>query len=146
MKFESVPLIRLQEMHSMFYAFVGGVFQSYGMEVVYCWIDRLLSQENLIQPETVVTADAHLAVTIPPQKRVKSEASSPPPTFFSKQPAPPPPARPNPLAPAQPDTAFLPLFNQEASKRRVTVEYLAEFSGKSHAGRWTVKCIGKAFP
>ncbi len=130
----------------MFYAYVGGVLKSSGPDAVNSWINGLLSQENLIQPENVVTLDPRLAVAKPPQKRVKSETLSPPPQFFSMQPARPPPARPNPLAPAQPDTAFLPLFNQEASKRRVTVEYLAEFSGKSHAGRWTVKCIGKPFP
>jgi len=139
-------------MHSMFYAYVGGVLKSSGPDAVNSWIHGLLSQENLIQPENVVTVDPRLAVAKPPQKRVKSETLSPPPQFFSMQPArppparlPPAPARPNPLTPAQPDTAFLPLFNQEASKRRVTVEYLAEFSGKSHAGRWTVKCIGEPF-
>jgi len=49
----------------------------------------------------------------------------------------------NPLAPAQPSMAFLPLFNQMAAQRRVTVEYPAEFSGPSHAGRRTVQCVGK---
>jgi hypothetical protein len=49
----------------------------------------------------------------------------------------------NPLAPAQPNVAFLPLFNQTAAQRRVTVEYPAEFSGPSHAGRWTVRCVGE---
>ncbi|KAF5374992.1 hypothetical protein D9758_000446 [Tetrapyrgos nigripes] len=47
----------------------------------------------------------------------------------------------NPLAPAQPSMAFLPLFNQMAAQRRVSVEYPAEFSGPSHAGRWTVRCV-----
>lgn len=49
----------------------------------------------------------------------------------------------NPLAPAQPGAAFLPLFNQTASQRRVSVDYSAEFSGPSHAGRWTVYCVGE---
>lgn len=51
----------------------------------------------------------------------------------------------NPIAPAQPNLAFLPLFNQTATQRRVTVEYPAEFSGPSHAGKWTVKCVGEPF-
>lgn len=107
------------------------------------WVDRLLAQETLIQPETAMKADPDPAPAVPSAKRIKSETVSPPPNFFKPQLPPPPAARPNPLAPAQPDAAFLPLFNQEASKRRVSVEYLSEFSGPSHAGRWTVKCIGK---
>ena len=103
------------------------------------WVDRLLAQETLIQPETAMKADPDPASV----KRIKSEAVSPPSNFFKPHLPPLPAARPNPLAPAQPDAAFLPLFNQEASKRRVSVEYLSEFSGPSHAGRWTVKCIGK---
>jgi len=126
----------LEEINAIFYAYVGGVFQTSGPEGVSAWVDRLLAQETLIQPETL-KADPD---TAPVPKRVKSETLSPPPNFFTSRP-PPPTARPNPLAPAQPDAAFLPLFNQEASKRRVTVEYLSEFSGPSHAGRWTVKCI-----
>jgi len=64
---------------------------------------------------------------------------------------PPPPVRapaqlPNPLAPAQPNLPFLPLFNQTASQRRCIVEYPAEFSGPSHAGKWTVKCIVNGIP
>ncbi|THV06004.1 hypothetical protein K435DRAFT_960795 [Dendrothele bispora CBS 962.96] len=52
----------------------------------------------------------------------------------------------NPLAPAQPSMAFLPLFNQTAAQRRVTVEYPAEFAGPSHAGRWTVQCVVNGIP
>ena len=55
----------------------------------------------------------------------------------------PPPPLPNPLAPAQPSTAFLPLFNQTANQRRIFVEYPAQFSGPPHAGKWTVKCVGE---
>lgn len=52
---------------------------------------------------------------------------------------------PNPLAPAQPGLAFLPLFNQTATQRRVKVEYPAEFSGPSHAGQWSVQCVGMSY-
>lgn len=65
---------------------------------------------------------------------------------FHRPPAPPvnaPAQIPNPLAPAQPNLPFLPLFNQTASQRRCVVEYPAVFSGPSHAGKWTVKCIGE---
>jgi hypothetical protein len=51
--------------------------------------------------------------------------------------------RPNPLAPATPNAPFLPLFNQTAAQRGVKVDYSAEFSGPSHAGQWTVQCIGE---
>ena len=57
--------------------------------------------------------------------------------------APPPLPLPNPLAPSQPNTAFLPLFNQTANQRRMFVEYPAQFSGPAHAGKWTVKCVGE---
>jgi hypothetical protein len=49
----------------------------------------------------------------------------------------PPLALPNPLAPAQPDLPFLPLFNQTASQRGVTLEYPATFSD----GQWFVHCV-----
>jgi len=131
-------------MHSIFFAYVGGVFQSSGLNALHQWIDPLLSQENLIQPEEAVKPDKPGPTIVnPPPKRIKSEALSPPPGLFRPTATPAPCARPNPLAPARPDTAFLPLFNQEAAKRRVTVEYLWEFSGQSHAGRWKAKCIGK---
>ncbi|KAF9070962.1 hypothetical protein BDP27DRAFT_1505852 [Rhodocollybia butyracea] len=41
---------------------------------------------------------------------------------------------------AQPKLAFLPLFNQTATQRRVMVEYPTVFSGPSHAGAWTATC------
>ena len=146
---------------------------SSGPEVVHGWINCLLSQETLIQPETVTKADPHQAVAIPPPKRIKSETPPPVswatntalqrPTSFPSQTYNSPSAQPpssssashvlpprmnkptpaNPLAPAQPQAAFLPLFSQAAAKRKVSVEYLAEFSGPLHAGRWAVKCIGK---
>ena len=75
-----------------------------------------------------------------------------PPAYPSHtMPPPPPPGMPpplppsNPLAPAQPQSAFLPLFNQTAQQRRLEVQYLAQFSGPPHAGRWTVQCLGLSF-
>ncbi|KAK7059141.1 hypothetical protein VNI00_001767 [Paramarasmius palmivorus] len=53
---------------------------------------------------------------------------------------------PNPLSPAQPHLAFLPLFNQTATQRKVKVDYQAAFSGPSHAGKWTVQCIVNGIP
>jgi hypothetical protein len=115
------------------------------LNALHEWIDPLLSQENLIQPEEAdkPNKSGPHPVANPPPKRIKSEALSPPPGLFRTTAPPAPFARPNPLTPAQPETAFLPVFNREAAKRRVTVEYLWEFSGQSHAGRWTAKCIGK---
>jgi len=70
-------------------------------------------------------------------------ASQPPPSPSPPRREPPPhlPIVTNPLAPAQPGLPFLPLFNQAATQRRVKVEYIPEFSGPSHAGRWTVQCV-----
>ncbi|CAA7268013.1 unnamed protein product [Cyclocybe aegerita] len=152
-----------EEQGSLFYAYVGGLLMTSGQEAVNTWIDGLFSQER---PRIIEELGSDTVVT-PPQKRAKSEAISPVPNqgagssiFFASQPPPspppvkpepsssravfvsPPPAHlPNPLAPAQPDMPFLPLFNQAAMQRRVQVDYLAEFSGPQHAPRWTVKCI-----
>ena len=78
-------------------------------------------------------------------KKVKVEMPFTPPEPAMPPPPPPmmpPPPVPNPLAPAQQSTAFLPLFNQTANQRRLFVEYPAQFSGPAHAGKWTVKCVG----
>ena len=80
-------------------------------------------------------------------KKVKTDsyATPPEPSFSAPaQPTPPPPPMnpPPPLPTAQPQAAFLPLFNQTATQRRLVVEYPASFSGPAHAGRWTVKCVG----
>jgi hypothetical protein len=47
----------------------------------------------------------------------------------------------NPLAPAQPHLAFLPLFNQTAHQRGVSVSYPASLVGPPHAGKWNVTCV-----
>ncbi|KZP31163.1 hypothetical protein FIBSPDRAFT_43213 [Athelia psychrophila] len=47
----------------------------------------------------------------------------------------------NPLAPAQSRAAFLPLFNQMASQRRVVVKYTFDSIGPPHACRWRVTCL-----
>ncbi|KAF9059808.1 hypothetical protein BDP27DRAFT_1430847 [Rhodocollybia butyracea] len=44
------------------------------------------------------------------------------------------------ITPAQPKLAFLPLFNQTATQRRVMVEYPTVFSSPLHAGAWTTTC------
>lgn len=143
------------EIRTLFYAYVGGLYDESGLNVVQEWLNMLLQVEELS------VATLHLVSPvpseIPPSKRVKSEQLSPPrphtPIFFASQPPtsgkelpphlPPHLPPPNPLSPAQPNLPFLPLFNQTASQRRVTVEYPATFTGPSHAGRWTVECIGK---
>ena len=53
------------------------------------------------------------------------------------------PLPPNPLAPAQPKAAFLPLFNQMAAQRRVAVSYTFESAGPAHALRWRAVCLGQ---
>lgn len=149
-----------QETNSIFYAYIGGLFVGNGADAVNDWIDHLLLQENLNLKETY-EEESLQSVEIPPQKRAKSETMSPllqPTIFFASQPPPspspprrepphlpvaPPIVSPNPLAPAQPGLPFLPLFNQAATQRRVKVEYVPEFNGPSHAGRWTVQCVGE---
>ncbi|KAG1749820.1 uncharacterized protein EDB91DRAFT_1109846 [Suillus paluster] len=63
----------------------------------------------------------------------------PPP--LSRPPSPPRISPPNPLAPAQPHLAFLPLFNQTAHQRGVSVSYSAVLVGPPHSGKWNVTCV-----
>ncbi|KAF9229103.1 hypothetical protein BS17DRAFT_771028 [Gyrodon lividus] len=68
----------------------------------------------------------------------------PPPSVPPPIQPPPPkdtPRMANPLAPAQPNLAFLPLFNQTATQRGLSIDYSATFTGPSHAGRWNVSCV-----
>ena len=82
-------------------------------------------------------------------KHYNPYANQPAPPMSAPPPLPPQPSQPqslfasNPLSPAQPHLAFLPLFNQTASQRGLSVEYPAIFSGPSHAGKWNVTCIGE---
>ncbi|KAF8634410.1 hypothetical protein AX15_000861 [Amanita polypyramis BW_CC] len=133
------------ETRMLFYSYVGGVYAESGMDIVGRWAVELIEHCNER-----------------PAKKIKSEYMSPPRQethiFFASQP-PPSPQReaaiqstkapiyvPNPLAPAQPNLPFLPLFNQTASQRGCKVDYPAEFSGPSHAGRWTVRCVVNGIP
>lgn len=59
----------------------------------------------------------------------------------ARPPSPPRISPPNPLAPAQPHLAFLPLFNQTAHQRGVSVNYPAVLVGPPHAGKWNVTCV-----
>jgi hypothetical protein len=160
-----------QETRAIFHAYVGGLFIDSGPNAVYKWIQPLLAQYLNPRAEPLEEAmlvsekspPSTRTVTPPPLKKVKAEPMSvepappPPPIFFGSAPPPSPgPARPppplqaptmsmprvNPLAPAQPTLPFLPLFNQTAAQRRVSVEYSAQFTGPSHAGTWVVRCIG----
>lgn len=62
---------------------------------------------------------------------------------LSRPPSPPKMSVPNPLAPAQPHLAFLPLFNQTANQRGLNVNYPAVLVGPPHAGKWSVSCVGE---
>lgn len=133
------------------------------------WIDALLADlladiSTRPPPPNTAPPPPPPSTPPPPSKRLKSEPMSefvpppePAPIFFASQPPPSPvaafrpprierqapPHLPNPLAPAQPGLAFLPLFNETATRRGVTVDYPSEFYGPSHAGQWTVQCVGK---
>ena len=126
---------------------MGGIYAQNGMEVVQNWIGQLVDPD--FEPQATQAYEGELYNAY---KRPKTETMSPPPPSMPPPPTPPmqpPPPVPmptmNPLAPAQPQTAFLPLFNQTANQRRLTVEYPAQFAGPAHAGRWTVQCVGAFF-
>ncbi|TFY59846.1 hypothetical protein EVJ58_g5523 [Rhodofomes roseus] len=136
-----------KEARLLFYSYVGGVYAQNGMDTVVNWIGQLVDPEY--EPSYGQGGEVEMYNAY---KKVKTEpmASPPPPTMAPPPPPPtiPPPPMPmlNPLAPAQPQTAFLPLFNQTANQRRLTVEYPAQFAGPAHAGRWTVQCVVNGIP
>jgi len=156
------------ETRILFYSYVGGVYAESGMEVVGKWVTDLIEHcsEKPTNPFLAESVHAMGQLNLPPPaKKIKSEPLTPQkqpiPIFFASQPPPsptrsstggappslkgpiifPPINAPNPLAPAQPNLPFLPLFNQTANQRRCTVEYPAEFTGPPHAGKWTVRCV-----
>lgn len=148
-----------EELVLIFQCYVGAVHATLGMTVVQNWIGALVDPDYIPSYEADMDMDpmhsAKKLKTEPQQQPlynpVYSSTPEPPmaPPLQPPPPAGPPPPLPsipsaplpNPLAPAQPHTAFLPLFNQTANQRRMFVEYPATFSGPAHAGKWTVKCV-----
>ncbi len=140
-------------------AYVGAVCVGGGFAAVLNWVARLVDPQAPAQfpePETKrvkveqPASHGYYSPYAPPSAPYSQGAYNPyaPP----QQPAAPPPPMPmipppplpthNPLAPGQPQSAFLPLFNQTAQQRRLEVQYPAQFTGPAHAGRWTVQCLG----
>ncbi|EKM61301.1 uncharacterized protein PHACADRAFT_247810 [Phanerochaete carnosa HHB-10118-sp] len=160
---EAVPgLNDPDEMALLFNTYVGAVYATLGMLVVQNWIGCLVDPDYVPSSQLDMDMDLlHNAKKLkiePPQQQqspFNATFSAMPEPMMPPPPQPPPPAGPppplpsmpsalgisNPLAPAQPQTAFLPLFNQTANQRRMFVEYPAAFSGPAHAGKWTVKCV-----
>ncbi len=153
--------MNLQETRHLMDAYVGAVFVGGGYRAVLDWIAALVDP-NVAPP---AQQGQHAE---PDPKRFRAN-QQPMPVFQNSAPFPPlqptypqpypqmhlqqhmpppqplmpaPPLPPNPLAPAQPQSAFLPLFNQTAQQRRLEVQYPAQFTGPPHAGRWTVHCLG----
>ncbi|KAH7930551.1 hypothetical protein BV22DRAFT_1139526 [Leucogyrophana mollusca] len=149
----------------LFHAYLGAVFEQHGLNVVQEWIGALLRlSTNLLDNNEMSELGPRATQTAQPTKRIKLEDTSTmmqtTPTASASTthynpyaqpalpPGPPPPrppspprSLPNPLAPAQPNIAFLPLFNQTAVHRGVAVNYMATFSGPPHAGLWTISCV-----
>ncbi|TBU63727.1 hypothetical protein BD310DRAFT_973340 [Dichomitus squalens] len=136
-------------------AYVGAVLVGEGFQAVLNWITAL------VDPSAAQPAQQG-QYSEPPSKRLRPDQQmpfpqaplpnahapyppySPPPHMHMPPPQPhmpAPPLPPNPLAPAAPQSAFLPLFNQTAQQRRLEVQYPAQFTGPAHAGRWTVQCL-----
>ncbi|TCD65654.1 hypothetical protein EIP91_002327 [Steccherinum ochraceum] len=143
-----------KEARHLFFSYVGAVFAQSGVQTVLNWIGSLVDPEYEPSSPEASTMDQSFSF-----KKPRVEPQQP---FMQQQPyaaqqtytpdipqfaPPPPPANPppplpqNPLSPAQPQAAFLPLFNQTATQRRLSVDYPAAFSGPAHAGRWTVRCV-----
>ena len=155
-------LMPWQEVSLLFHSYVGAVYATQGMTAVQNWIGALVDPDYVpVASQDVDMDPLHSAKKFKVEPFSPGQGSTPEPSMPPPPPpaGPPPPlpmpptmampptvatmAMPNPLAPAQPHTAFLPLFNQTANQRRMFVEYPATFSGPAHAGKWTVKCVGK---
>lgn len=153
-----------QEVALLFNSYVGAVYATQGMEAVKNWIGALVDPDYVPLAQQDVDMDPlHFS------KKLKVEPFSPGLSFTPEPampPPPPPPSNPppplpmpppmsmsmpmampmpNPLAPAQPHTAFLAQFHLMASQRKMFVKYHATFSGPAHTGQWTVRCVGKQF-
>lgn len=141
----------------MFFSYVGAVYAQHGVKTVLDWIGTLVDPDYEPSSPQDSTMDQSFSFKKPrvepqqPQMQPFMHQSFNPqqytpdiPQFAPPPPPsnPPPPLPQNPLNPAQPQTTFLPLFNQTATQRRIAVDYPAAFSGPAHAGRWTVRCVG----
>ncbi|OSD03297.1 hypothetical protein PYCCODRAFT_1444638 [Trametes coccinea BRFM310] len=144
-----------EETRLLFDSYVGAVFVGGGYKAVRDWIGALVgeapppAQQGLYaEPEykrPKMDVPTYGMGGLPPMQQPNPHVlpihspmyGLPPPPPAN----PPPPLPSNPLAPAQPHSAFLPLFNQTAQQRRLEVQYPAQFSGPAHAGRWTVQCL-----
>ncbi|KAJ7596859.1 hypothetical protein C8J56DRAFT_918517 [Mycena floridula] len=140
----------------LFHAYVGGVYSEHGLPKLQTWIHRLLNpDEEIVGEESPAGPPKKMRSDSEPQ--IQSWPHQANQIFFARQQQPvratptisrpmPPHMLSNPMSPAQPSLAFLPLFNQTATQRRVSVDYHAEFNGPAHAGRWTVTCIVAGIP
>ncbi|KAJ3483127.1 hypothetical protein NLI96_g6521 [Meripilus lineatus] len=139
-----------QETSRLLFTYVGAVYAQSGQKTVQNWIGALVDPHY----EPASPNEAEMDHSYTSAKKVKIDQYSsppepafpppPPPPTGAPPPQPPPPPVPpmsNPLAPALPQTAFLPLFNQTATQRRLPIEYPATFSGPPHAGKWSVRCL-----
>ncbi|KAA1471580.1 hypothetical protein DENSPDRAFT_837604 [Dentipellis sp. KUC8613] len=119
-----------KEAADLFYPYVGAVFVHHGASTVQNWVGRLV--------------DPDFEQEDPTSKRFKSadvqSPFQPPPPL---EPAPPLPQaiQNNPLAPAQPSSTFLPIFNQTAMQRRLQVTWQTASTGPSHASVWSADCV-----
>jgi hypothetical protein len=149
-----------QETRAILHTYLGAVLEESGMDVLQSWASRLVYPDSQCFPAEPTGPAPPVPPSPPPPKKAKSDSVSPPHFPFVSphtglyqsfsqfppppiQQLPPQPLGRNPLAPAQPGLAFLPLFNQTANQRRVAVEYPAVFNGPQHAGQWTVQCVGE---
>ncbi|KAH8099376.1 ribonuclease III domain-containing protein [Cristinia sonorae] len=146
------------ETRHLFFSYVGAVFAQQGVQAVLDWIGRLvdpdyepaspeassMDQSFSFKKPRVEPQQPYIPQMQPIQQQQYNAQFAPDVPQFAPPPPPsnpPPPLPQNPLAPAQPHSSFLPMFNQTATQRRIPVDYPATFSGPAHAGRWTVKCI-----
>jgi len=135
----------------LFNSYIGAVYAESGFGTIRQWIRCLLGSGS--SECHSVELPCPQPPESPPLKKLKSEftPSTLPPrlrapyagTSALASQATASTSMPDLLAPAQPNLPFLQSFHEEAKQRRVAVAYVTEFSGPTHAGVWTVKCVGK---
>jgi dsRNA-specific ribonuclease len=157
----------VQESRTLFASFVGAVYYQHGLVECNKWIGSLLdptveppappgAPAQPIKIEQSIWPNPAAIQSYPPQPT----ATPPPvpasdagtstmetgsePSLGGSLPIPPPYS--NPASTAIPGPTFLPLVNQTANQRRMTIDYPSQFAGPAHAGQWQVRCTSMSHP
>ncbi|KAI0676007.1 hypothetical protein C8Q78DRAFT_1074953 [Trametes maxima] len=156
-RMHGVPLDRIDmivENRRLFHAYVGAVFKSPygGYPAVRQWIGALLGLQSSL-PAQVPLPLPHQGVHLPAGGYGSSGGApgvysnyQPPPYLSTAGPVPPGPpplagAPSPPTSPSKPIPTYLPYLNQIAQKKRLQLQFTAQYAGKPHTPDWTAECM-----